>query len=66
LIDETEAIKRFDRPTNLDEVRRFLDITGYYRKFIEDYAKISQHLEMLLKKRINFFGEKSKNCHLTN
>jgi hypothetical protein len=37
-------------PTNLKEVCGFLDITGYYRKFIRHYSIISQPLIALLKK----------------
>ena len=42
-IDETKA------PTNIKEVRHFLDLTGFYRKFICNYSDIAHPLNCLTK-----------------
>ena len=37
-------------PTTISKLRGILGITGYYRRFIKDYAKICRPLHVLLKK----------------
>ena len=45
-----EKISNWPRPANVASVRSWLGLTGFYRKFIKDYAKISQPLLNLIKK----------------
>lgn len=42
------AIKEFPPPRNIHELRRFLGLTGFFRKFIENFAEISRPLRPLL------------------
>ena len=42
--EKTRAIATMTAPTSVTEVRRFLGMTGYYRKTIPDYAKIAAPL----------------------
>lgn len=46
---KVEAILNFPRPKTLKELRSFLGISNYYRRFIRDYAKIAKPLTMLLR-----------------
>ena len=36
-----EKVKNWPQPNNIDELRQFLGFTGYYRRFIHNYAKIA-------------------------
>jgi len=44
---KVKAIKEMQAPTNVKELKSFLGMTSYYRKFILDYAKIAKPLTNL-------------------
>ena len=48
LTDKIEALMKLKPPTNSKEVRHFLGLTGYYRKFICNYSDIAHPLNCLI------------------
>lgn len=46
--DKVRAIKEWQRPTNLTQVRSFLGFCSYYRKYIRNFSRIAGPLNSLL------------------
>ena len=44
------AVKEFPTPTTVENVKQFLGLSGYYRRFIKDFPKIARPLSNLTKK----------------
>ena len=49
-----EAIVNWAVPTNVSEVRSFLGLTGYYRRFVEGFSRIVTPLTRLTRKNAKF------------
>nr|GEU62471.1 reverse transcriptase domain-containing protein [Tanacetum cinerariifolium] len=53
-----EAFKKWSYPTTPTEIRQFLGLAGYYRRFIKDFSKIAKSLTILTQKDKKFvWGE---------
>jgi hypothetical protein len=39
--EKVETVSNWQQPTNVNEIRSFLGLAGYYRRFIEGFSKIS-------------------------
>ena len=55
-----QAVKAFPVPTSVTQVRQFLGLASYYRRFIISFAKVAQPLHALTKKNAQF--EWSSDC----
>jgi hypothetical protein len=49
-----EAVRNWPQPRSVKEVRSFLGLASYYRKFIENFAEKAGPLTDLLKKEVKF------------
>ena len=48
------AVTEFPVPTTVTQVRQFVGLTSYYRRFIERFARIAAPLQNLTKKEVEF------------
>lgn len=49
-MDKVKAIQEWKTPTNVSELRSFLGLANYYRRFVEGYSRRAAPLTELLKK----------------
>ncbi|GJT82070.1 putative nucleotidyltransferase, ribonuclease H [Tanacetum coccineum] len=56
-----ESIKDWTSPKSPTEIRQFLGLTGYYRRFIEGFSKIAKPMTKLTQKKVKFkWGDKQE------
>ncbi|GJT84731.1 hypothetical protein Tco_1066448 [Tanacetum coccineum] len=61
-----EAMKSWKAPTTPSEVRSFLGLAGYYRRFIKNFSKIAKPLTSLTQKNQKYeWGEKQEKAFQT-
>lgn len=51
---KVEIMVRWERPNTKTEIRSFLGLAGYYRRFINGFSSIAIPLARLTKKNIKF------------
>src|SRR5207237_7502821 len=51
---KVKDVLKWKTPQNVSDIRSFLGLAGYYRRFIEGFSKIAKPLTKLLEKRAVF------------
>jgi hypothetical protein len=52
--EKVEAIREWSVPRNVAEVRSFMGLAGYYRRFIAEFSKIAHPITSLQRKEKKF------------
>lgn len=52
--EKTKAVENFPTPKSPKDIKSFLGLVSYYRRFIPDFAKLAKPLTSLLKKDVLF------------
>ncbi|GJW75990.1 hypothetical protein Tco_0137672 [Tanacetum coccineum] len=56
-----ESVKDWASPKTPTEIRQFLGLAGYYRRFIEGFSKIAKPMTKLTQKKVKFeWGDKQE------
>ena len=56
---KVEAVMSWERPKSVFEIRSFLGLAGYYRRFIEDFSQLAAPMTRLTRKEVNFVWDDS-------
>jgi len=57
--EKIEAIVNWPTPKNVTDVRSFMGLAGYYRRFIEGFSKVANPVTSLQRKNAKLFGPRS-------
>ena len=52
--DKVKAVREWPKPNGVRDIRSFLGLASYYRRFIKDFSKIAHPLTDLTKEKIKF------------
>jgi len=48
--EKVEGVLGWPKPKNMKDVRKFLGLANYYRRFIKDFAQVARPMNMLTRK----------------
>ena len=52
--EKVEPVMSWERPKSVFEIRSFLGLAGYYRRFIKDFSRIAAPMTRLTQKEVKF------------
>ena len=52
--EKVEAVMSWERPKSVFEIRSYLGLAGYYRRFIKDFSRIAAPMTRLTRKEVKF------------
>ena len=53
-LEKVEAVISWEKPKSVFEIRSFLGLVGYYRRFIEDFSRLAAPMTRLTRKEVKF------------
>ena len=52
--EKVEDVMSWERPKSVFEIRGFLGLAGYYRRFIKDFSRLATPMTRLARKEVKF------------
>ena len=53
-LEKDEAVMSWERPKSVFEIRSFLGLARYYRRFIDDFSRLAAPMTRLTRKEVKF------------
>ena len=53
-LEKVEAVMSWERPKSVFEIRSFLRLVGYYKRFLEDFSRLVAPMTRLTRKGVKF------------
>ena len=53
-LEKVESVMSWERLKSVFEIRSFLGLVGYYRRFIEDFSRLAAPMTRLTRKEVKF------------
>ena len=58
--EKVKGVLSWLKPKNIKDVRKFLGLANYYRRFIKDFAQVARLMNMLTRKDVKWVWEESQ------
>ena len=52
--EKVDGVLSWPEPKNVKDVRKFLGLTNYYRRFIKDFAQVARPINVLMRKDVKW------------
>jgi len=52
LTEKVDGVLGWPEPKNMKDIRKFLGLANYYRRFIKDFMQIARQMNMLTRKDV--------------
>ena len=62
-LEKVKVVMSWERPKSVFEIRSFLRLVGYYRRFIEDFSRLVAPITRLTQKGVKFVFALKIWCH---
>jgi len=61
--EKVDGVLSWPKPKNVKDVRKFLSLANYYRRFIKDFAQVARPMNMLMRKDMKWQWRSSSRKH---
>ena len=58
-VEKVDRVLSWPQPKNMKDVRKFLGLANYYRRFIKDFARVARPMNVLMRKNEKWEWEKA-------